>query len=131
ELPEIGHEPGVRVRAQTIFARDFLTEVAKIVFIESTFEERTRIETGRCVSLEKDHVARMLVARRAPEMIEADFVQRRSGCVGRDVTAVLGALTVCGDDHRPRIPAQIRLDATFYRSIAGVLLLLPTRARID
>ena len=63
----------------------------QLVLGEPAFEEGARVDAGRCVALDEHHVAGMLVGWRAPEMIEADFVQRGRRGVGRDVAAVLAA----------------------------------------
>ena len=124
ELPEIRHQPRMRIGTQAVGARDFLAEVAQVVLGETAFEKGARIDAGRRVTLDVDHVARMLVRRRAPEMVEAHFVQRRRRGVARDVAAVLGALPVRLHHHGHRVPADVRLEAPLDRAVARILLLL-------
>ncbi len=83
------------------------------------------------MSLDEDHVAGMLLARRAPEMVEADLVQRGGRGVAGQVPAELRALPVGMHDHRHGIPAQVGLDAPLECPVAGVLELLPRRDRVD
>jgi hypothetical protein len=46
ELPEIGHQPGVRIGAQTP-PLNFLPVVRQLFLIEASFEEGARIDAGR------------------------------------------------------------------------------------
>ena len=63
------------------------------------------------------------VGRRAPEVIEAHFVQRRRGGVAGQVAAVLGGHAVGLHHHRHRVPADVRLDAPLERAVARILRL--------
>jgi hypothetical protein len=61
----------------------------ELVLGEAAFEEGARIDAGRGVTLHEHHVAGMLVRSGAPEMVEADLVQRGRGRVGGQMPAVL------------------------------------------
>ncbi|MNC87980.1 hypothetical protein D3C83_37600 [compost metagenome] len=50
ELPEIGHQPWVRIRRQALTI-DFPPEVVKLVFADAPFQKRAGIEAGRGVPL--------------------------------------------------------------------------------
>ncbi len=60
ELPEVGHQPGVRVTGQplrSVRARaDLLPVVSKGILAEPSLEERSRIDTWRGMGLEEDEV---------------------------------------------------------------------------
>ena len=129
ELPEVRHQPRMGIRGQS--AAHFLTEAVQLVFAEAAFEVRARIDAGRRVALDEDHVAGMLLARGTPEVIEADFVQRRRRGITRQVPAEFRALPVGMHDHGHRVPAQIGLDAAFERAIARIFEFLPGRNGVD
>src|SRR4051812_6029824 len=59
ELPEVGHEARMRVRAQAAAGLDFLPKMVELVLAESALEERTGVNAGR-------RVARRSAASRAP-----------------------------------------------------------------
>ncbi len=120
----------MRIRRETR-ADDFLPEVVEVLLREPALEERARVDAGRRVALEVDEVAAVLRRRRAPEMIEADLVERGRRRVARDVAAVLRALAIRVHDHRERVPADVRLDAPLDRPIARVVGLLADRDRVQ
>ena len=130
ELPEVRHEPRMRIRRETIAAR-FLAEMLELVFAQAAFEEGARVDAGRGMTLHEHHVAGMLVRRRAPEMVEAHFVQRGRGRVGRQVAAVFARHLVGVEHHGQRIPADAGLDAFLEFAIAGIRRLVARRDRVD
>jgi hypothetical protein len=76
ELPEVGHQPGMRIRRQAL-AASLLSERQQRLFAEPSFHEGTRIDAGGGVTLHVDQIAPMIGRRRVPEMPEADIVE---GC---------------------------------------------------
>src|SRR5690606_34801717 len=85
ELPEVRHQPRVRVRGQT-FAVDFLAEVVQLVFRDAPFEEGAGVHARGGVALEIDQVAAVFFGRGLEEVVEADVIQGRAGGEGRDVS---------------------------------------------
>jgi hypothetical protein len=130
ELPEVRHEPRMRIRRQAVAAR-LLAEVLELVLAQAALEERARIDAGRRVALDEDHVARMALRLRAPEVVEAHLVQRRRRGIRRQVAAVLARLLVRIEHHRERVPADARLDALLHLAIARIRRLLAGRDRVD
>ena len=63
----------------------------------------------------------MAVAGRAPEVVEADVVQRRRRGEAGDVAAEVTGLAVGAHHHRHRVPADDRADAPFQFGVAGAL----------
>ena len=111
ELPEVGHQPWVRVRRQALaLASDLAAEVVEVVVGETTLEVRTGVDAGRGVSLEVDVIARCAVVLAAEEVVEADLVQRRRAGEGREVTTDAVGVLVRLDDHHRRVPADERPD---------------------
>ena len=75
-LPELGHEPRVRIARQArATAADLPTEVVEVVRAQAALEERTRVHTGCCVPLEVDVVPGLAVLLAAEEVVEADLVE--------------------------------------------------------
>ncbi|RMP03941.1 hypothetical protein ALQ30_05663 [Pseudomonas syringae pv. persicae] len=129
ELPEILHQPRVWVRRQAI-AVDFLTEVVHLVFGDAAFEERTGINAWRCVTLEVDQVAAVLVGRGLEEVVEADVVQRCAGGEAGDVAAQIRVVQVGFDDHCQCVPAHQRANAAFHEQVARHACFVGDRNRV-
>ncbi len=130
ELPEPRHQPRMRIGRQPPSA-DLLPEMLELLIGEPALEKCARVDARGGMSLDEHHVARMRLARGAPEVIEADFVQGRRRRIARDVSAVFRALAIRLHDHRHRVPADVRLEPALDRAVAGVLLLLAGRDRVD
>ena len=130
ELPEIRHEPGMRIGRETV-AAGFLAEVFQLVFAEPAFEEGARIDAGRGVTLDVHHVAGMICRSRAPEMVEAHFVQRGRRCVGGQVAAVFARHLVGVEHHGQRVPADAGLDAFFEFAVTGIRRFVAGGNRVD
>ena len=130
ELPEVGHQPRVRVRGQAA-AADLLAEAVELLVGQPPLEERARVVAGRRVALEVDEVAAVLVGRRVPEVVEADLVERRQRLVAGDVAAELGGQLVGAHDHRDRVPADDRAQPALELRIAGERRLAVGRDRVD
>lgn len=80
--------------------------------------------------LEVDEIAARRVARRAEEMVEADFEQIGGRRVARDVAAQLAVCAVRADHHRERVPAQHRREALLELQVARVRRLLVDGDRV-
>ena len=123
-LPEIGHQPGMRVGAKTA-ATDFLAEMRQLLLAQPSLEKRARIDTGRRVRLEKHQVAIVAFAIGAKEMIETDLEDLRGGGVAGHVSTKFTVGLVGAYHHRQRVPAKYRGNALLERDIArmhGLLL---------
>src|SRR3546814_3812448 len=112
-------------------AVDFHAEVVELGFGDAAFHERTRIDARRAVALDVEQVAGVLVARRAPEMVEADVVKRGRQAEGGDVAAQVAGLAVGAHHHGHRVPADHRTDAPFHLLVAGRLGFLAGREGVD
>ena len=129
ELPEIGHQPGVRIRRDAL-AADFLAEIIELAFAEPAEQERPRVDTRRRMALHEHEVAAVVFRRRMPEMVETDVIQRSGRRKRRDMTADVGVLAG-PQHHRDRIPSRVRADAVFDVLIPRDLGLARNRDRID
>ena len=78
ELPELGHEPGMRIGTQTAAGLQFAAEILQLLFGDAAFEIGAGVNSGRRVALEIDDVAVAAFGLRAEEMIERDFVRSSS-----------------------------------------------------
>ena len=131
KLPEIGHQPGMRIRGQPRGGLQLAAEVLQVVFREATQQERPGVDARRRVSLKKHLVGRLAALFAVEEVIERHFVERGGRGEGRDVPADARALPVRPHDHRHRIPADDALDAPLDLAVAGVLGLLIDGNRVD
>src|SRR5207248_6654839 len=85
----------------------------------AALDESAGVDARRRVAMEEDDVAVVVLALALEEMIEADLVQRRRRCVGRDVPADAVLRLVRLDDHSERVPAHEALDAPLDLTAAG------------
>ena len=76
ELPEVRHQPWMRIRADALTV-DFHTEVIDLLFRQTAFEERARINTRRAVTLNTDQVTFVFAIWTMEKMIEPHVIQRR------------------------------------------------------
>ena len=75
-LPEVGHQPRVRVARQApAAAADLAAEVVEVVVGQPAFHERPGVHTGCGMTLEVDVVAGEAVVLAAEEVVEADLVE--------------------------------------------------------
>ena len=125
ELPELRHQPRVRVGGQPHRrARLLLPEPVQVCLGEPALQEGARVDAGRRVPLEVDLVARCRPAVRigvvlaAEEVVVAHLVQRRGRGVGGDVAAHADGL-VHARDHDRRVPADVGADAPLDVLVAG------------
>ncbi len=133
ELPEVRHQPGVRVRRQPAAAvRELLPEPVELALRQPPLEERPRVDAGRGVPLEEDLVARLAVVLAAEEVVEPDLVERGGRRVGRDVPAHAGAARAVGARHHDRgVPPDVGADAPLDVLVAGEPRLPLRRDRVD
>ena len=113
----------MRVGGQSA-AFDFLAKAQQLGFVQAAFQVGARIDAGTRMSLHEHHVPGMGRALGAPEMIEADFVERRRRCVRSEVAAVFRILAIRLHHHGERIPAYVSLVAPLEGSIARIVRLL-------
>ena len=72
------------------------------------------------MALDEDQVASVISRWRSPEMREASFVKRRRGLIARQMAAKLGAVFVCLEHQRQRIPTDNIADALLDLAITGM-----------
>src|SRR5689334_9658259 len=82
------------------------------------------------MSLEINHVARLVAIGSAKEMIESHFEQGGERGISGEMSADTGVLFVLAMNHRHRIPADQRLDSGFHLAVAGIGQLLLDRNRV-
>ena len=111
ELPELRHQPRVRIRGQAAAGLDLLAEVVEVILGQPALEKSTGVDARRGVTLEEDLVAHSVGVLAAEEMVEADFVQRGGAGVRREVATDSGRPIVGAQDHRHGVPADHAPDA--------------------
>ncbi len=130
KLPEVGHEPGMRVRTQSATGFQFAAKVLQFFLGDAAFQIRAGIHARRGMSLKIDHVAVAGFGLCPQEMIERDFVQRGRGGERRDMSADAFLNFVSANDHGQRVPANQALDAAFHLLASWKRSLLPRRNRV-
>ncbi len=132
ELPEVRHQPRVRVGRQAAAGmRELLPEAVQLLLAEPALQEGAGVDAGCGMSLEKDLVAGLAVILAAEEVVEADLVETGRGRIGRDMAADTEARPVGAADHDGRVPPDISADAALDVLIAGEPGLALGRDRID
>ena len=131
-LPEVGHQPRVRVARQAAaVAADLAAEVVEVVLGEPALQERPGVHAGRGVALEVDVVAGLAVVLAAEEVVEADLVEAgRAGERGQVAADAVGVL-VGPDHHRRGVPADEGADAALDVLVAGEPRLLLAGDGVD
>src|SRR5580658_2372871 len=76
EFPELGHEPGMRIRREAAARFEFTTKVFQFFFGDAAFEIGARINAGCGVSLKIDNIAIAGLGGSLKKVIEGDFVER-------------------------------------------------------
>ena len=130
EIPEIRHQPRVRIRRQSRLLPQLMPEVQHPLVIQPPQQKRPRINPRRRVSLEINKVPRLIAVLRVEEMVEPHLQQRRQRRVRRDVPADAVVLLVLPVHHRHRVPADQRLDPPLQLSIARIRHFLMLRNRV-
>ena len=91
ELPEVGHQPRMRIRATgPVPGHGLAPEVVELVLGQAALEEGAGVDPGRRVALVEDLVADPLAVLAPEEVVEADLVQARRAGVRREVAADAG-----------------------------------------
>src|SRR5437660_11616937 len=87
EFPEIGHEPGMRIRRKSATRLQFAPKVLQLLPRNAPFQIGARIHPRRRVSLEINYVAIAALGACLQEMIEGYLVQSGGRRVGRNLSA--------------------------------------------
>src|SRR4051812_13003513 len=131
ELPEVRHQPRVRVRRQTVGSlRDLLAEAVELLLGQPALEEGAGVHAGGAVTLDEYLVAGLATLLAAEEVVEADLVEAGAGRVGRDVAADVGGRVGAGD-HDRGVPADEGADPSLDELVAGEPRLRFGRDRVD
>ena len=130
ELPEVRHQPGMRVGGQAL-AFDLAAKVHQLRLAQAPVQEGARVHAGGGVALEVHQVAGKLAVGRAKEVVEADADQGGRRGIGGDVPAELGVFQVRLDHHGERVPALQRTHPVFHARVTRQARLLLDRDGVD
>ena len=120
ELPEVGHQPRVRVGRQPAAGVGvLLTEAVHPVRRQPALQEGAGVDAGGGVSLDEDLIAAARVGFAAEEVIETHLVERGRGGVGGDVAAYADAGALGAVHHDRGIPPDPAAVAAFDLLVAG------------
>ena len=131
ELPEVRHQPRVRIGRQARLFAQLMAEVLEMLIRQAAFEIGTRIDAGGGVALEIDQVARLIADRAAEKVVHAHFDQCCRRGEGRDMAADALVVFVGPHHHGDRIPPDQALDGAFQVAVAGIGQLLGNRDRVQ
>ena len=133
ELPEVGHEPRVRVGRQPAAAvRLLLAEPVELRLGQPPLKEGARVDARRRVALEEDLVAGLPVVLAAEEVVEPHLVQGGRRRVSRDVPADARAARAVRPRHHDRgVPPDIGANTPLDVLVAGEPRLALRRDRVD
>ena len=120
ELPEIGHQAGVRIATEAAsVASDFTAEVVEIVFAEAAFEKRSGVYAGSSVTLKVHMIAGHAVVFAAEKMVEANLVEAGAAGKRREVTTHALSEGVGAHDHHRCVPADVGAYPLFEVAVSG------------
>ncbi|MNV27820.1 hypothetical protein D3C71_1189810 [compost metagenome] len=127
ELPEVRHQPRVRVARQPLRARagrhEFLAVVLQVMLAQAPFQKRARIHARRAVGLEEHQVAPVLAFTHTltctEEMVEAALEQVGRARITGDVATQFAIRLVRAHHHGQRVPAHDGSHALFDGQVAG------------
>ena len=60
KLPEIRHQPGMRIRREPRMLAQFMPEILQMLLVQPPFQKRAPVDARRGVALEVDQVARLV-----------------------------------------------------------------------
>ena len=78
KLPEILHQPGMRIGGQPRLFAQFVTEVLEVLLVQTAFQIRSRIFARRGMALEVNEISRLVPMPRVEEVVVTHLGQRRS-----------------------------------------------------
>src|SRR5690606_26595616 len=122
ELPEVRHQPGVRVGRQATAVRrvgELLAESVELRLGQASLEEGPGVHAGGGVALEEDLVAAAWMVLAAEEVVEADLIEARRTGVRRDVPASADLRALRSVHHHRGVPADVCADAPLDVLVAG------------
>ncbi|CSA76447.1 Uncharacterised protein [Vibrio cholerae] len=105
ELPEFRHQFRVWVRRKT-FAIHFLTEVVQLLFGQTAFNESTRVDPWRDVTLIVNQVATVFLVWSTEEVVETGFVESSGRLERSHVATQFQIFLRCTQHDHDRVPAN-------------------------
>ena len=130
ELPEVRHEPGVRIGTEATTGFQFAAKIFQLFFWNAAFEIGAGIDSGRGMALEINEIAVPALIFCFEEMVKCHLILSCGRGEGGDVTANAFLNLIGAHHHGERIPADEALDAAFHLLAAGERGLLKCRNRV-
>src|ERR1700733_14998863 len=119
KLPEIGHQPRMRIGRQSSTWLQLATEVLQLLLGYTALEIRAGINSRGGMALKINNVAVTVFGLGAEEVIEGDFGERGGGGEGRNMSTDTFLDLIGADDHSQRVPANQALNTPFHFLTAG------------
>ncbi len=98
----------------------FVPEVLQMLLVQTAFQKRAGVYTGRGVALEVDKIAGLIAVTSVEEMVVADFGQRGERRVGGDMAADAAVVLIGAHHHGHGVPADQALDPPLDGPVARV-----------
>ncbi len=128
ELPEVRHQPGVRIAGETVRRlRLLLAERVELRLRQPVEQKRAGVDTGRGMALEEDLVTAVALVLAPEEVVETHVVEGGGGGEGRDVPADTDPGALRPGHHHRRVPPGGVEDPPFDLLVAGEERLVPGR----
>ena len=118
ELPEVRHQPGMRIRRQAAALGQLLPEVLQLLFGEAAFEVGAGVDAGRGVALEVNLVAAAGGVAALEKVVLTHLVDTGRRREGGNVAAEGAVLEVGLDHHGHGVPADQTLDTPLQVAVA-------------
>ncbi len=109
----------------------FLTEVVHLIFRQTAFHERARVNPWGNMTLEIHQIAAILCIARTEEVVEAHFVESRSRLEGSHVTTQLQILFRRTQYCHDRVPTNGGTNAAFQIKVTRICGLIFNRDGVN
>jgi hypothetical protein len=132
ELPEAGHQPGMRVGRQPAAGMTvLLPEAVELVGAQPALEECPRVDAGGGVALNEHLIPAAGMRLAAEEVVEPDLIERRRGGIRRNMATHTDSRALRPVHHDGGVPPDPGPIATFDVLVAGEPRLHLGRDRVD
>src|SRR5258708_5560396 len=118
-FPEVGHQPGMRIRRKAAVRPQLPTKVFQLLCGKASLEKGAGVNAGRGMPLKVNSVALKLFGTSTEEMIEADLKEGSGGRIRGNMAANAVVDSIGANDHGQRVPADQALDPAFDLLVAG------------
>ena len=135
KLPEVGHQPRVRIARETACTGARCTQLTSIVLkitrIEPALKKSARIDARGGMRLHVDQVPCKIRLARPEEVVKPGLEEISSRRIAGDMPTKLGMSLIRPNDHRQRIPAHQCRQLPLTLQVPGECGLIGCRDGVD